>query len=66
LIDALAETGSASEGGGELAGLAQWIGVPDEVRAGALVELLQLADAIPTRRAPRELDYPRLFSAVDG
>jgi hypothetical protein len=66
LVDVLTESGIASDAGGELAGLAQWIGVADEARADALVELLQLADAIPTRRVRRQLEYPRLVSSGDG
>jgi hypothetical protein len=41
----------------------QWIGVGVEVRANALRELLELADALPVRRRPREIGFPRLKSA---
>jgi hypothetical protein len=40
----------------------QWIGVSVEERANALRELLELADALPTRLRPREISFPRLRS----
>jgi hypothetical protein len=64
LLDALAEAGPPSSG--DLAGLAQWIGVPDEDRASALADLLGLADAIPTATRRGALSFPRLDSRADG
>src|SRR3954453_4753537 len=40
----------------------QWIGVGAEDRAGALRELLELADALPIRLRPPEIGFPRLHS----
>jgi replication-associated recombination protein RarA len=41
----------------------QWIGIGAEERAGALRELLELADALPIRPRPHEIGFPRLKSA---
>ena len=41
----------------------RWIGVGAEDRASALRELLELADALPVRRRPHEIGFPRLKSA---
>lgn len=40
----------------------QWVGVGSEDRANALRELLELADALPVRRRPHEIGFPRLRS----
>jgi hypothetical protein len=40
----------------------QWVGVGSEDRANALRELLELADALPIRSRPHEIDFPRLRS----
>ncbi len=64
LADALADAGPRSDG--DLAGLAQWVGVPDEERARALEDLLGLADAIPTARTRGPLAFPRLSSGDGG
>jgi hypothetical protein len=48
----------------DLGDLAQWIGVPDDVRARALEDLLGLADAIPSRRRADTLSFPRLVSVA--
>jgi hypothetical protein len=60
LADALAR--SALPANESLGDLALWIGVPDEIRAGALEDLLGLADAIPVRRRSSGLTFPRLSS----
>jgi hypothetical protein len=64
LLDALVEVGTSSSG--DLAGLAQWIGVPDAERALALADLLGLADAIPMAARQGTLAFPRLASRADG
>lgn len=63
LVDALAETRLPS--GENLGDLALWIGASEERRAEALVDLLELADAIPTRRPADELTFPKLDSVED-
>jgi hypothetical protein len=40
----------------------QWVGVGPEDRADALRELLELADALPIRRRPAAIGFPRLRS----
>jgi len=65
LADALAARGVRPDG--ELAGLAEWVDASLESRAGALGDLLELADAIPARRpAAAALTFPRLSSVPDG
>jgi hypothetical protein len=72
LARALAESGvrdgDAGDGAdvGDLGDLAQWIDAPDDARARALEDLLGLADAIPSRRRPDDLRFPRLVSASVG
>jgi hypothetical protein len=64
LSTSLVDAGTVA--GGDLAGLAQWIGASDQARADALTDLLGLADAIPTSRRAAELRFPRLASAAVG
>jgi hypothetical protein len=64
LVDALTALGTEADG--DLAGLAQWIGVPDVERGRALEDLLGLADALPAPRVARQLDFPRLASTRHG
>jgi hypothetical protein len=53
LVDALSgETNSAAE----------WIGTPLSDRGDALRDLLLLADAIPLRRRPKTIGFPRIDS----
>lgn len=53
LLDALTgESRSASE----------WLGVLPAERGAALEDLLSLADAMPIRRRPREIGFPRIDS----
>jgi hypothetical protein len=53
LVDALSgETNSAAE----------WIGTPLSDRGDALRELLLLTDAIPLRRRPKKIGFPRIDS----
>lgn len=44
----------------ETSAAAAWSGVGDAERGEALAELLDLADAIPTRPRDAEIDFPRL------
>jgi hypothetical protein len=48
--------------GGESMQATEWLGVPLAERGEALEQLLQLADAIPIRRRPATIDFPRLDS----
>lgn len=41
----------------------EWIGVGPQQRSEALRDLLELADALPVRLRPTEIDFPRLKSA---
>ena len=42
--------------------VSEWIGVPAVERARALEDLLLMADALPVRRRPVEIGFPRLSS----
>ena len=46
-----------------LEGALEWIGADDARRGRALRDLLRLASAIPSRRRPGRLAFPRLVSA---
>jgi plasmid stability protein len=48
--------------GGESMQAAEWLGVPAAERGEALEQLLLLADAVPIRRRPATIDFPRLDS----
>ncbi|MBS1845424.1 MAG: hypothetical protein JST53_13490 [Actinobacteria bacterium] len=54
LLDALSGGGRTSA--------AEWLGTTLEERGDALKDLLLLADAVPVRRRPKTIDFPRLDS----
>jgi hypothetical protein len=54
LLDALAGEGHPAE---------EWLGASPADRGEALRQLLLLTDALPIRRRPREIGFPRLDSA---
>jgi len=48
---------------GSISDLARWIAATAEERAAAVLDVLDLADAIPTRRRADQSEFPRLRSA---
>jgi hypothetical protein len=48
--------------GGDSMQAAEWLGVPLAERGEALEQLLLFADAVPIRRRPATIDFPRLES----
>jgi hypothetical protein len=54
LVDALS---------GETSSAAEWIGTPLSDRGDALRDLLLLTDAIPLRRRPKKIGFPRIDTA---
>jgi hypothetical protein len=48
--------------GGRSTSAAEWLGTTLEERGEALRQLLLLADAVPVRRRPREIGFPRIDS----
>jgi hypothetical protein len=48
--------------GGDSMPAAEWLGVPAAERGEALEQLLLLADAVPIRRRPATIAFPRLDS----
>jgi hypothetical protein len=51
---------------GESNSAAEWLGTSQAERGDALRELLLLSDAIPVRRRPREIRFPRIDSTRDS
>jgi hypothetical protein len=48
--------------GGESNSAAEWLGTSQADRGEALRQLLLLSDAVPVRRRPREIGFPRVRS----
>lgn len=57
LLDALSDD--------DLASAAEWLGTSAQERGEALRDVLLLADAIPVRRRPKKIGFPRLTSTPD-